>query len=377
MGCGKSSLSRRAVAKYGGTVFDTDREFTRRYGQINDFFARRGESEFRKLEEELLIEAASSGADFIATGGGAVLSRRGMYALRAKCDIAYLTAPIEELEVRIMRSDRPLKSKLREVMKVRGPLYDKYADYLVDTTDESLVSLENALKTPRKNRYDVVLSDSDDTLLDFQKARATAVRATARAMALSLKVMCSEDKFDEEYKKVVCAVWKRLERGEIDHAELEIERVKMLSDRLGFDIAPDDFNGVYIEEMKKTRFVKDGAIEFLDALKLRGVKTYIITNSFIKYAVGRLEPLRPHVDGEFVSEAVGYYKPDKRFFDAVLSELGDVDRSRVLVLGDSETSDIAGGINSGLDTCLLDPAGDKATAADYHVQGYADVLNVI
>ncbi len=78
MGSGKSSLARRYTAKYGGTVFDTDAEFTRRNGDIPAFFARNGEEEFRKAEQRLLVEAAQSDASVISTGGGAALCRKGM-----------------------------------------------------------------------------------------------------------------------------------------------------------------------------------------------------------------------------------------------------------------------------------------------------------
>ena len=373
MGSGKSSLARRAAAKYGGEVFDTDREFTRRYGAINDFFAHKGEQEFRRIEQELLIEAASSGTSYIATGGGAVLSKRGMYALRSKCDIAYLSAPIEELEARIRKSDRPLKNKLQDTMKARGPLYDKYADYVVDTTVDSMSSLEAAVKDPRRNRYDVVLCDSDDTLLDFQKARSQSIMNTVAR----LKLPISGEAADRAYKSVVCRVWKRLERGELTKSELEVERVKMLGEELGVALDVDAFNKTYIDEMRSTRFVREGAIEFLQKLRERGMRSYIITNSFIHMAEKRLEPLRPYVDGEFVSEEVGYYKPDKKYFDAVLEAIGATDKDRVIVFGDSETSDIAGGINSGLDTCLLDVKGDKTTAADYRVGRYAEFLDVV
>ncbi|MCH5162916.1 MAG: HAD-IA family hydrolase [Clostridiales bacterium] len=373
MGSGKSSLARRASAKYGGDVFDTDREFVRRYGPINDFFAAHGEAEFRKIEEKLLIEAAESSAAFVSTGGGAVKSKRGMYALRASGDVVYLTAPIDVLEARIMRSDRPLKNKLADVMKERAPLYEKYADYVIDTSVDSVAELEAAVKSKRKNRYDVVLCDSDDTLLDFQKARSHSIHRAAEI----LKLPMSGDDVDEAYKKVVCAVWKRLERGEITKEEMDVERVKMLGELLGLQLDVDEFNRAYIGEMEKTRFVREGAVEFLDSLRKRDLKVYIITNSFTRLAEKRLIPLRKHVDGEFVSEKIGYYKPDKRYFDEVLKAIGASDRSRVVIFGDGETSDIMGGANSGIDTCLYAPKGGGVTAADYIAHDYSAFLDIV
>ena len=59
----------------------------------------------------------------------------------------------------------------------------------------------------------------------------------------------------------------------------------------------------------------------------------------------------------YISDALGVQKPDKAFFDIVLDDISEKDTSRILVVGDSLTSDMQGGRNAGLDTCLYDPRG--------------------
>ncbi len=376
MGSGKSSLARRYGALVGGTAIDTDKEFTRRYGEISAFFERYGEKEFRKREDELLIEAANSDASIIATGGGAVLDRRGMYALRAACDIVYLTAPIEVLKKRIMRSDRPLRHDLDKVMAEREVLYRKYADYIIDTTDDSLRELKLALKKPRGRRYDIVLCDSDETLLDFNASYAFALEKTLVSLGVKVDLSCAI----KIYREINDEVWGKLERGEITRDELSVMRAKMLASRLGVNFAPNDFNDIYVSEMQKTRFVIDGAIEFCDRVRATGAKLYVITNSFERIAKGRLKALDAHIDGYFISETVGFNKPDVRFFDAVLSSIGAKDKSRLIVFGDSETSDIKGGVDSGLDTCLFDRSAKRAdgkTDADYRVRSYDEFFKLL
>ncbi len=376
MGSGKSSLSRRYGALVGGSIIDTDKEFTRRYGEISGFFERFGEKEFRKREEELMIEAANSDASVIATGGGAVLNKRGMYALRAACDIVYLTAPIEVLRKRIMHSDRPLRHDFDKVMVEREPLYRKYADYIIDTSDDSLRELMLALKKPRKLRYDIVLCDSDETLLDFNASYAFALKNTF----VSLGVTVDRNSAIKIYREITDEVWGKLERGEITRKELEAMRAEMLASRLGVNFAPKDFNDVYVSEMQKTRFVIDGAIEFCDRVRATSAKLFVITNSFERIAKERLKALDGHIDGFFISETVGFNKPDVRFFDAVLKCIGDGDKSRMIVFGDSETSDIKGGADSGLDTCLFDRAEkhkDVETKADYHVKSYDEFFKLL
>ncbi|MCM1368138.1 MAG: HAD-IA family hydrolase [Roseburia sp.] len=373
MGSGKSSLARRYTQKYGGSIFDTDAEFVKRYGAIEDFFARRGEAEFRKIECDILAEAASSDAAVVATGGGAVLSKGGMYALRKSCDIAYLTAPLDVLESRIKKSARPLKNDIARIVAERGPLYRKYADYTVDSSVDSLSSLELLLDKPRANRYDVVLCDADDTILDFAETMKNSIIAAARRENLSVP----DDKVYSVYKTLLPKVWERLERGEITRERLETERFAELGKALGEDIDVVHMNETYTEEMMKRRDVRDGAVEFLKALRARGIRVYIVSNGIAKIKAEQLKAISDCVDGAFVSETVGYNKPDVRFFERVEADIGGIDKARTMVFGDSVTSDIEGGIRFGVDTCLYDPSGLKRSAADYTVASYAQFLDIV
>lgn len=373
MGSGKSSLARRYTAEFGGTVFDTDREFVKRYGSISVFFARRGEAEFRRIETNLLIEAARSDCTVISTGGGAVYSEKGMAALRKNCDIVYLTAPIDVLKARIKNSDRPLKNDLERVLKERAPLYEKYADYTVDSSLDSLVSLKAALKNPRKNRYDIVLTDSDDTILDFTAACARVVSEALK----SLGVKCDFDKAAEEFRILTDKYWRMHEKGEITRERLFAMREREFSERVGARFSEGEFNGEYRRFLRETKFVRFGATDFLASLKSRGVKVYIITNADSYCADERLKPVIGYTNGAFVSEEIGFSKPDSRFFDAVFDKLGCPDKNRVIVFGDGEGSDISGAVSYGLDCCLYAPNGYRSTAATYAVKDYDGFLELI
>lgn len=373
MGSGKSSLARKYIKKYGGRAIDTDAEFTRRYGDITAFFARYGENEFRKREQDLLIEAAESDARVIATGGGAVLSKKGMSALRRRFDIVYLTAPIDKLKARIASSDRPLKNDVEAILKARAPLYEKYADFTVDSTQDSLIALEAALGVPRKNRYDVVLCDADDTVLDFQSAMKQSVLYAARTVGM----INSDEHIISVYKSVTDEIWGRLERGEIDRQELNAMRFRLFTERMGVSADADEMNKLYLEKQRTTRFVLYGAKEFLCGMRARGLKVYITTNSYAYIARERLKALDGCADGTFISEELGSDKPNPEFFRKVFEAIGWPDKSRTIVIGDSVTSDIKGGINFGIDTCLYDPSGTKRSDADYTVKRYDQIFDIL
>ncbi|MCH5158036.1 MAG: HAD-IA family hydrolase [Clostridiales bacterium] len=373
MGSGKSNLCRRLTKFFGYKSFDTDKEFVARYGPIPEFFSAHGEAEFRSIECELLKEAAASGVDIIATGGGAVLNKQGMNALRKNCDIAYLTAPIEVLKTRIERSDRPLKNDIERIMEVRAPLYNKYADYVVDSSVDSLAELEKKLALPRRNRYDILLVDSDDTILDFHFASAYALKKTLK----SLNVSFDGDRAVELFRPIVKDVWARLERGEITRDELFTLRESNFGKAIGVNFEVGRFTAEYRKNLRETQFVRDGAIDFLKSVRSRGIAVYIITNADVYCASNRLVPVLPYVDGAFISEEVGFAKPDKRYFDVVFGRLDNPDKNRVAVFGDSESSDIAGGLNYGLDTVLYAPSGQRETAADFTVTSYDELLSLV
>lgn len=72
------------------------------------------------------------------------------------------------------------------------------------------------------------------------------------------------------------------------------------------------------------------------------------------------------MDGVFLSEELGVEKPNRGFFDKVFEAIRPADRSEVLIVGDSLTSDIQGGINAGILTCWYNPE-NKPLPAQYRV----------
>ena len=74
---------------------------------------------------------------------------------------------------------------------------------------------------------------------------------------------------------------------------------------------------------------------------------------------GRLESAKisPLFEGIFLSEEVGYVKPQIEFFEYCFSRIPDFSRDRAVIFGDSLTSDILGGINAGIRTCWFNPKG--------------------
>ena len=103
----------------------------------------------------------------------------------------------------------------------------------------------------------------------------------------------------------------------------------------------------------------DGAEDICRYLKERGYGLYVVTNgtSTTQYKRLALSGLDAYMDGIFVSEDAGSQKPQKEYFDYCFARIPQADPSRMLLVGDSLTSDIKGGINAGVSTCWYNPAG--------------------
>ena len=204
-------------------------------------------------------------------------------------------------------------------------------------------------------KYDIFLLDADDTLFDFGMAEANALKIMFDRRGLP---------YSEEirliYREINAKVWEGYERGEITKAELQPLRFKRLFEVIGAGLNPQAFNDDYLYELGRGSFLLDGAMEICAEIAENGKQIFIVTNGILVTQQARIEhsAIRQHISDYFVSEFVGYKKPQREYFEYVLGHIPDVGRDKILVAGDSLTADIAGGNGAGLDTCWLNPEGN-------------------
>ena len=128
-GSGKSTIGKALAEKLGRNFIDTDDVITEKHGVISDIFASKGEVYFRDIETEAVKETAKKGGIVIATGGGAILKKENVRALRQNGAIFFLNRPLEDI---IPTSDRPLSSdieSLRKRFEERYPIYKATGDF--------------------------------------------------------------------------------------------------------------------------------------------------------------------------------------------------------------------------------------------------------
>lgn len=191
-----------------------------------------------------------------------------------------------------------------------------------------------------------LLFDLDNTLLDFDKAERLAL--TKALSALSLE---PTDHMLDRYNKINLAQWKLLEKGELDREAVKKRRFLLLFEEFGIDREAEEAARLYEGFLGEGHYFMDYAEELLQ--KLSGeYQIYIVTNGTAHVQKGRIASagIRDYVEDVFISEEIGVNKPSKEYFDRCFERIPDFDRNEAVVIGDSLTSDILGGINAGVRT---------------------------
>lgn len=223
--------------------------------------------------------------------------------------------------------------------------------------------------------YTSLLLDLDNTLLDFTMAEAHAIRKV-----LKLNGLPYDDKTVKTYSDINKSFWESFERGEIPKATIFTGRFEKLLEVLGRQEDPKNLSEEYGDYLAEGYFTVDGAFDILDYLRSRDYKLYAATNGRSATQYRRLEGsgLYKYFDMVFVSEDAGYQKPDKAYYDYVISKIPEKNRAKMLIVGDSQSSDILGGINSGIDVCWYNPNGEKAVyPSRYEISRLAELKEIL
>lgn len=228
-----------------------------------------------------------------------------------------------------------------------------------------------------KNRkFDIVLLDADETIFDFKKAEAHSFKLMLESFSIEYT-----DERIKLYSGINLKLWKALERGEVTRERLKTLRFEMFFNQIGVSNMDYELvNDRYLTNLSNSTFLIEGAAEFVKELH-KHCKIYLATNGLTKAQTGRFSQseIRDYVDSIFISEQIGYAKPDKAYFDYIFNEIGVTNKSRVIMVGDSLTSDMQGGKNAGLATCLYSRSGEYVDSplCDYQIAEYDQFFDIL
>lgn len=226
-------------------------------------------------------------------------------------------------------------------------------------------------------KYDVILWDMDGTLLDFKFAQKEALTQVFRTIHKPLT-----DDIVDLYSRINDSYWKKLELGEVTQPELLDGRFHTFFEELGMEEV--DVKAVrrkYEEVLGNVYEYVQDSLSLCTTLKSK-CRQYIVTNG-IAHTQRRkikLSGFKDCMNGCFISEEVGTEKPNEGFFDYVFEQIPGLDKERTIIIGDSLTSDIKGGVLAGIKTCYFNPDRKPLTGdytPDYEIDHLWDVLRIL
>ena len=191
--------------------------------------------------------------------------------------------------------------------------------------------------------------DLDDTILDFRQAEHTAITRTLSAFGID-----PTEEITEAYRRINLRCWKELERGTLTRDDLKRVRFEKLFQQFGVEADVQAVSDTYMDFLGQGHWFLPGAEEAVERLSKK-YRLFLASNGTASVQKGRMTSANLYRFFEqcFVSEEVGAAKPSKAFFDAAFAKIEGFDPAKAMMVGDSLSSDILGGINAGIRTCWV------------------------
>ena len=197
-----------------------------------------------------------------------------------------------------------------------------------------------------------ILFDLDDTILDFKKSEAAALTETMLQLGLD-----PTPELIAQYSAINDGLWKQLERGEVTREVLLVRRFEVLFAERGImGHSGDEAQRIYEYQLSQQVYFIDGAVDLLEKL-YREFDLYIVSNGTAVVQDSRIHKagLEKYFKKIFISQRIGYNKPHNAFFERCFDQIPDLVPDETVIVGDSLSSDMAGGIAAGIRTCWYSP----------------------
>lgn len=211
-------------------------------------------------------------------------------------------------------------------------------------------------------KYESLIFDLDDTLIDNNQS----IKYAFEVIVNQLGLICNDELF-EKWKRFDTTYWHNWESGKMiipDFKNLEEKITYLRANRFMIffkflDITYDEsikINNLYCKMLGVNIVEIEGAKKLLQDL-YSNYEIFVATNGPKDAAISKLKKakLELYVSSIVCSEEVGFSKPMLEFFNYLFGKMPNKDKSKMLLIGDSLTTDILGGMNSGIDTCWFNP----------------------
>lgn len=223
--------------------------------------------------------------------------------------------------------------------------------------------------------YKALFFDVDDTLLNFKLCSRAALSNSFESFHIQY-----DHSFFDLFYKIDHELWSRQKQGLLSVQDVIDCRFKELFSLLKIGVDSNEFQNVFHENLSGEYILESGAWEIIRYLSSK-YKLYVASNGFLAMQQSRLRSagLLPYFSGLFVSDDIGYEKPNKRFFDECLNR-SKLESKEILFVGDSLEADILGAYNSGIDTCWYNPdnkTNDRDLKIDYIIDDLSQLKDIL
>lgn len=225
-------------------------------------------------------------------------------------------------------------------------------------------------------QYQWLLFDADGTLYDFEKTEVLAFKQSVEDLGYAY-----QPNYLRTYRRVNQALWDKFEQGTITQELLKVQRFADFFAAEDLEGDPVYFSQQYVSHLAEGYYLLEGAEALIETLA-HSYRLMIITNGLREVQRPRFErsSIHNYFEAIIVSGEVGAAKPGTAIFDAAFEAMGNPSKSETLIIGDSLTSDMAGGINYGIDTCWYNPMRKENISnlgLTYEISTLAELMDLL
>ncbi len=219
----------------------------------------------------------------------------------------------------------------------------------------------------------ILLMDLDNTILDFTRSEKEALTYMLKHYGVT-----PSDELLNKYASINQKYWGLLEKKEALREDIVYLRFEeFFKTCLDREINGHEANEIYHSLLKELGYQLPESEEFLKKAKSLGYKIIIISNGSKCINPNRIERsgLKQYFDEIYISEEVGYDKPDVRFFEPILKKYPN--KEEMIIIGDSLTSDIQSGLNLGIPTIWYNKSNKKSDKPDYEIKSLNEIFDIL
>jgi 2-haloacid dehalogenase len=224
--------------------------------------------------------------------------------------------------------------------------------------------------------YKFLIFDLDDTLLDFQDTEKKSLEIIFKKYNIPF-----EEQSIINYKFINKNLWNQLEKGYISKEDVFSQRFEQFFKLYGHKVQGQTIEKEYRNYLNLGHKLIPSALESLTILKDQGYKIFAGTNGVGKTQRQRLNDsnLIYLFDDIFISEEIGFEKPNSEFFMAIFDKYTFMTKENTIMIGDSLSSDIQGAINFGIDSIWFNPSQQKASniKSNYEIKDLSELLLIL